>query len=592
MPTFTRKPEGTEQIESAPRTTSSHAPVERQKSPTDSLLYLQRAAGNQSVQRVLRTSGSALDPILRTDMERRLGYDFSDVRVHSGPDAERSASEVSAEAYTVGNAIVFGRNRFAPGTHHGRQLIAHELTHVMQQSGTLQRQPDKNAPGETADPIDEKKFPDYAWHLVGSTFEGTKPGHGVIRAILAENAGIDRDLLADTTAEFMYRGSSTLGPTSYLVFRHPSRGVVARAFAAMDDRTDPKLWLKESHPFKVYVFSPHGSPDHGHYVVPLPLSSAEPRPLDMNERAAQDEWEKSLWPDHKHLAKGTMEWRLKKAKGASADYRGQASAIMEVKFTPQGAYRLRPVTFLQTVLHTKADGTEVKSLRMDLLSDDYDPFYGMVWRWGKGQWEPEPAPEGSKNAPSSKDDPVAYLYDEPSVPPTTIKMFETVAVVPSSGEVLGALRWGLGEGGKLYGATNADCTDAPSADFGKALEEFYATPATPGPAARKEGYDAILDGFAYNDATLTADHETQLAPIAAALKKDSKLAAVIGGFGDSLEPNAISVQRAKAVADHLKASGVQNMLKTSGFGDTWARFPKGANEHRNRRVQILLYDNS
>jgi hypothetical protein len=67
-------------------------------------------------------------------MEQRFSYDFSRVRVHSGGIAEQSALDVNADAYTVGNDIVFGAGRFAPATQEGRRLIAHELTHVVQQS--------------------------------------------------------------------------------------------------------------------------------------------------------------------------------------------------------------------------------------------------------------------------------------------------------------------------------------------------------------------------------------------------------------------------------------------------------------------------
>jgi hypothetical protein len=67
-------------------------------------------------------------------MEQRFGQDFSAVRVHSGAVAEQSALEANAYAYTAGHHIVFGAKRFAPGTHEGRRLLAHELTHVVQQS--------------------------------------------------------------------------------------------------------------------------------------------------------------------------------------------------------------------------------------------------------------------------------------------------------------------------------------------------------------------------------------------------------------------------------------------------------------------------
>ncbi len=97
-----------------------------------------------SVDQALASPGRPLEPPLRQDMEQRFGSDFSRVRVHSGAAAEQSARDVNAHAYTVGHNIVFGAGRFAPGTHQGRRLIAHELTHVVQQgdarvSHSLQR---------------------------------------------------------------------------------------------------------------------------------------------------------------------------------------------------------------------------------------------------------------------------------------------------------------------------------------------------------------------------------------------------------------------------------------------------------------------
>jgi hypothetical protein len=86
------------------------------------------------VHQVLNTSGQALDPATRQFMESRFGQDFSNVRVHTDTQAATSATSVNALAYTVGKNIVFGANQYAPQTARGKQLIAHELTHVMQQS--------------------------------------------------------------------------------------------------------------------------------------------------------------------------------------------------------------------------------------------------------------------------------------------------------------------------------------------------------------------------------------------------------------------------------------------------------------------------
>jgi len=91
-------------------------------------------AAPASVDQALASPGRPLEPALRQDMEQGFGYDFSRVRVHSGAAAEQSARVVNAHAYTVGHDLVFGVGRFAPGTHEGRRLLAHELSHVVQQT--------------------------------------------------------------------------------------------------------------------------------------------------------------------------------------------------------------------------------------------------------------------------------------------------------------------------------------------------------------------------------------------------------------------------------------------------------------------------
>ncbi len=89
------------------------------------------------VHEVLDSTGQPLDTATRAFMESRLGYDFSRVRVHGDAEAAESARAVSALAYTVGPHIVFDAGRYAPRTHAGSKLLAHELTHVIQQSGSV-----------------------------------------------------------------------------------------------------------------------------------------------------------------------------------------------------------------------------------------------------------------------------------------------------------------------------------------------------------------------------------------------------------------------------------------------------------------------
>jgi len=87
------------------------------------------------VHEALRQSGRQLETETRLTMESRFGHSFSDVAVHTDDTAARSADSVGARAYTVGHHIVFARGAYAPQSSRGRLLLAHELTHVLQQRG-------------------------------------------------------------------------------------------------------------------------------------------------------------------------------------------------------------------------------------------------------------------------------------------------------------------------------------------------------------------------------------------------------------------------------------------------------------------------
>ena len=80
----------------------------------------------------LAGASEPLNSSIRREMEPAFGHDFSQVRVHTDSAASRSARAVNASAYTVGSDVVFGAGRYAPGTREGDRLLAHELTHVVQ----------------------------------------------------------------------------------------------------------------------------------------------------------------------------------------------------------------------------------------------------------------------------------------------------------------------------------------------------------------------------------------------------------------------------------------------------------------------------
>jgi hypothetical protein len=109
------------------------------------ILRLQRAVGNSGVGAMLEEErspvhevvnsggGSPLAPDVQDEMQGRLGHDFSDVRVHNDSQAHESARSVNAHAYTVGSNVVFQRDKYDPASAEGKTMLAHELTHVVQQ---------------------------------------------------------------------------------------------------------------------------------------------------------------------------------------------------------------------------------------------------------------------------------------------------------------------------------------------------------------------------------------------------------------------------------------------------------------------------
>ena len=130
------------------------APVRAQRAGGDGTGSMETAP--PSVESTLAATGRPLESGLRHDMEQRFGHSFFDVRVHDDALAQASARDVGAAAYTAGAHIVFAAGRYTPGSRAGRQLIAHELAHVLQQTSAgalplrrrIQRQAQPAGPAE------------------------------------------------------------------------------------------------------------------------------------------------------------------------------------------------------------------------------------------------------------------------------------------------------------------------------------------------------------------------------------------------------------------------------------------------------------
>ncbi len=142
--------------------------------PNNTVTVLQHQVGNQAVQRLLaqrsgngpfdlndetearinnqRGSGQSLDSAIQTKMGDATGHDFSDVKVHTDPESHALNEELSAKAFTTGHDIFFREGAYQPGSGEGQELIAHELTHVVQQSsgavGSGGGRMTVNAPGD------------------------------------------------------------------------------------------------------------------------------------------------------------------------------------------------------------------------------------------------------------------------------------------------------------------------------------------------------------------------------------------------------------------------------------------------------------
>jgi len=136
---------------------------------TASLLSLKEASGSPHApsQQVtgqihsMKGSGRPLSSDLRNFFEPRFGHDFSRVRVHTDARAAETTKALNARAYTLGSDVAFASSEYKPDTPAGRLLLAHELTHVVQQSDqvqTLMRACDCSAMGASKPSSDQHKF--------------------------------------------------------------------------------------------------------------------------------------------------------------------------------------------------------------------------------------------------------------------------------------------------------------------------------------------------------------------------------------------------------------------------------------------------
>jgi len=189
--------------------------------------------------------GAAMDPATRSFMESRFGTSLGEVRIHTGPYAARAAQSLQARAFTLGTDIVFGEGQYAPATHEGRLLLAHELVHVLQQRG-ITRQPNRSAVavGDPHDPVEAE----------ADRVANEVMGGGPISRIHGDTAGVIRRVIQVDPASVVMTvdaGVSKAKPTveivgtggSQIALAHLTQGVNAAqvATAGLAGVTDPVI---------------------------------------------------------------------------------------------------------------------------------------------------------------------------------------------------------------------------------------------------------------------------------------------------------------------------------------------------------------
>jgi len=207
---------GDESCAGAHASVLQRTPASRPIGGAQSLLQLQRQYGNRYVQRVLaqarggdegaeatpeveqaiqraRGGGQALDGGVRGHMESAFGADFSGVRVHTDTGADTLNRALNARAFTVGQDIFFRQGAHNPGSPSGREILAHELTHVVQQTGDqVRRKLTVNTPGDRYEQ-EADRMAEQVLRLLDSGSQRTVVGAGQVKLLTRQTVSTERE---------------------------------------------------------------------------------------------------------------------------------------------------------------------------------------------------------------------------------------------------------------------------------------------------------------------------------------------------------------------------------------------------------------
>jgi hypothetical protein len=200
---------------------------------------LARSAGNTALNQVLtnRKEGVPLEPGFRAHMERSLGADLSNVRVHDDSEAQSYAAAIDAEAFTHGGEITLGANAPAVSDAEGKELLAHELVHVVQQQRATTVNPEISSPGE---PLEREASQASQLAMRGETSPvsaaasapGVQRQAAVLRKRLQANTA-SRKEVEQAVLEFLQRAQAAQGGTGLQLTGPVKDGL--RMLASADD---------------------------------------------------------------------------------------------------------------------------------------------------------------------------------------------------------------------------------------------------------------------------------------------------------------------------------------------------------------------
>jgi outer membrane protein OmpA-like peptidoglycan-associated protein len=543
------------------------------------LQQMQRTRGNRAVQRFLRMQrssiqspaerdddiaqriqsrsggGSALETGVQTALEQGLGTNLSGVRVHTDGEADQLARSVDSIAFTTGNDIFFSQGAYDPSTPGGMHLLAHEVTHTVQQAaGTVAGTP--SAGGVSiSDPSDS--FEQAAEQAASSVVAG-KPAAAQPPSDPSSQAPIQREVKPEEEEE--PKPLQTMPATSHLqretkledeeeqklpmqtsrrpaagleLQRIPEEGYAGAGFAALQNRGPTIIQRSMAGSFLVT----QGVFEMG---------------METQEGAAAGTGPSGL--------KGTIQF----LPGKGSPYSNHIALQQIVKLTDAGGGNVNPVSlptatgaeirtkedkaagveggFFTDVLHNDAFNTKKDAPKGSFLSLNY-PFSSSGSQV-----------LGFKRSDEPADIKAAELFDFPGTTGKTDKLdfsFETVAKGTDSGNVYGAVKWAFGlRDGKVVNEDGPHVNDVASPTFNEAVEkhrDFYV-------------HEPAVFHFDFNSDALDAAEEGKIDTFLDYLRRFPDVRITLSGFADERGNAAynkqLSLRRCNSVAQALIAKGV------------------------------------